>query len=166
VDENAQPVVVAFDGSPESKHAVDVAAGLFATRRLLIVSVWEPGLAVMPSTYPDAIGVGYSYSAPSPEDVEMVDKAQHEHAEDVARAGAEIARGLGATADPVPVPDSADVAETLRDVADEHNAAALVVGSRGLSGVKRRLFGSTSNRLLHDTTRPILVVRLEHPEKH
>ena len=166
MDENAKPVVVAFDGSEEAKHALEVAAGLFSGRRLLIVSVWEPGLAVMPTTYPDAIGVGYTYTAPSPEDVEMVDKAQHEHAEDVARAGAEIARSRGATADPCPVPDSADVAETLCEVANEHDAAAIVVGSRGLSGMKRRLFGSTSNRVLHDTTRPILVVRRDHPENH
>src|SRR3954454_18890836 len=99
VDENSKPVVVAFDGSPESKHAVEVAAGLLGARKLLIVSVWEPGLAIMPTTYPDAIGVGYTYTAPSPEDVEMVDKAQHEHAEDVARAGAELARSRGANAD-------------------------------------------------------------------
>jgi nucleotide-binding universal stress UspA family protein len=165
VDEKAQPVVVAFDGSPEARHALEVAAGLFAGRRFLIVSVWEPGLAVLPTTYPDAIGVGYAYTAPSPEDVEMVDKAQHEHAEEVARSGAELARSKGATADPLPVPDSADVAETLCDVADEHDAAAIVVGSRGLGGVKRTLFGSTSKRLLDDTRRPILVVRLEDAEK-
>jgi nucleotide-binding universal stress UspA family protein len=34
-----------------------------------------------------------------------------------------------------------------------------VVGSRGLGGIKARVLGSTSRKLLHDTHRPVLVVR-------
>jgi nucleotide-binding universal stress UspA family protein len=33
------------------------------------------------------------------------------------------------------------------------------VGSRGLGAVKARLLGSTTRRLLHESHRPVLVVR-------
>jgi nucleotide-binding universal stress UspA family protein len=57
------------------------------------------------------------------------------------------------------VPDSANIAETLIAIADERDARAIVVGSRGLGAVKARVLGSTSRKLLHDTHRPVLVVR-------
>jgi nucleotide-binding universal stress UspA family protein len=44
-------------------------------------------------------------------------------------------------------------------VAEDRDARAIVVGSRGLGGFKARFLGSTSRKLLHDTHRPVLVVR-------
>jgi hypothetical protein len=56
VDE--RPVVVAFDGSDEARGAVTTAAALFRGRRLLVVSVWEPGLAMAMAPVRDVTGVG------------------------------------------------------------------------------------------------------------
>ena len=81
----------------------------------------------------------------------MVDRVQHERASDAAEAGAAMARGLGADAEPHSVPDEVNIAETLAGLADERDAAALVVGSRGLGRMKARLLGSTSQGLLHRT---------------
>jgi nucleotide-binding universal stress UspA family protein len=75
------------------------------------------------------------------------------------RRGARLARGLGATADALPVPDEANVADTVVQIAEQRDACAVVVGSRGLGGFKRHLLGSTSQRLLRDAQRPVLVVR-------
>jgi hypothetical protein len=66
---------------------------------------------------------------------------------------------IGATAEALSVPDSANVAGTLIAIAEERDARAIVVGSRGLGGIKARMLGSTSRKLLHDTHRPVLVVR-------
>ena len=41
-----RPVVVGFDGSDESEAAMREAAALFRDRTLVVVSVWEPGLAM------------------------------------------------------------------------------------------------------------------------
>jgi nucleotide-binding universal stress UspA family protein len=153
-----RPVVVAFDGSKESEAAVRAAAELFHGRRLVVVSVWEPGLALAVTPPPDGLS-GMSYAPPSPETMAMVDRAQHERADDAAQAGAALARELGADAEPHSVPDEVDIAETLAGVADERDAAALVVGSRGLGRMKARLLGSTSQGLLHHTRRPVVVVR-------
>jgi nucleotide-binding universal stress UspA family protein len=53
---------------------------------------------------------------------------------------------------------SAATAETLCAVADEHNAAALVVGSRGRTGLRRVVLGSVAKSLLHTSYRPVTVV--------
>jgi nucleotide-binding universal stress UspA family protein len=153
-----RPVVVAFDGSPESHAAVRAAAGLFAGRTLVVVSVWEPGLALTITPPPDGLS-GLSYVAPSPETMAMMDRVQHDRASDTAELGAALARELGADAAPHPVPDEVDIAETLAGVADERDAAAVVIGTRGLGRVKSALLGSTSRGLMHHTKRPVVVVR-------
>jgi nucleotide-binding universal stress UspA family protein len=162
MNEDAHPVIVAFDGSAESLEAARTAGALFRDRPILVVTVWEPGLA-MAMTY-NASAIDAAYAPPSPEAVQMVDRSQREHAEAMAEAGAKAASAEGANATAFPVPDEADVADTIAAIAEQHEAAALVVGSRGL-GRMRSLLGSTSRRLMHDTHRPVLVVRLpEHPD--
>jgi nucleotide-binding universal stress UspA family protein len=64
----------------------------------------------------------------------------------VITAAPQRGRGSGATAD------------TLISIADEHNAAALVVGSRGRSALKRVLLGSVARMVLHRGHRPVVVV--------
>jgi nucleotide-binding universal stress UspA family protein len=152
------PVVVAYDGSAEAQAAVREAAALFGARRLLVVTVWERGLAAM-AFAPSPSETGLSYLPPDPAEVSALDNAGQDHASAVADAGVRLARGLGATADALPVPDEADVAETIASIAEQREAGAVVVGSRGLGGVKRHLLGSTSQRLLRRTNRPVLVVR-------
>lgn len=157
MEDDAHPVVVAFDGSPEAQEAVRTAARLFRDRPLLVVSVWEPGLAMAAMPPPDAMAM--TYPLPSAEDVQTVDRLQRDHAGATAAAGAQMARDLGATAEAMAVPDSVDVAETVSAIADQRDAAAVVVGTRGRGTVRSRLLGSTSRRLLHDTRRPLLIVR-------
>jgi nucleotide-binding universal stress UspA family protein len=155
-----RPVVVAFDGSEESQAALRAAVELFAGRELIVVSVWEPGLAMATLSAPDALGM--TRPLPTPEEITTVDRIQHDHAEATADAGAKIALGLGANATTVTVPDDVDIADTVRGIADERDAAAIVVGSRGRGALKAKLLGSTSQRLLHDAARPVLVVRPPH----
>jgi nucleotide-binding universal stress UspA family protein len=97
--------------------------------------------------------------APSPETIATTDRLQHDHAADTAGQGAELARSLGAEAEPYPVADDVDAAETITAQADRLDAAVIVVGSRGLGRVKSRLLGSTSHGVLRHTRRPVIVVR-------
>jgi nucleotide-binding universal stress UspA family protein len=154
---DVRPVVLAYDGSAEAEAALREAVALFGQRPLIVASVWEPGLAMV-SMMPPAGEPSMGYM-PDPEQVAAIDRAQSGRAGDVAQAGARLARELGATAEALSVPDSLNVADTLIAIADEHDARAIVVGSRGLGGIKARVLGSTSRKLLHDTHRPVLVVR-------
>ena len=49
-------------------------------------------------------------------------------------------------------------AETIAEVAELENADLVVVGSTGKGAVKRLLVGSTADRLVHISRRPVLVV--------
>jgi nucleotide-binding universal stress UspA family protein len=54
-----------------------------------------------------------------------------------------------------------DPAEVLIEVAQEQDADLIVVGARGLSGLKRFLLGSVSSKLSHHAPVSVLVVRDE-----
>jgi nucleotide-binding universal stress UspA family protein len=154
---DVRPVLLAYDGSAEAQEALREAVALFGHRPLIVASVWEPGLAMV-TMIPPAGEPTLGY-IPDPEEVAAIDRAQSGHADNVARDGAHRARELGATAEAVSVPDSANIAATLIAIAEERDARAIVVGSRGLGAIKARVLGSTSRTLLHDTHRPVLVVR-------
>jgi nucleotide-binding universal stress UspA family protein len=155
---DAAPVLIAYDGSDVSRAAVRHAADLFAGRPAVLATVWEPGLAaVVPVGVPDNFGMG---TLPAdPETIEAVDRSEREHAQTVAGDGAEFARSLGLAAEPQAVPDEVDVAETLIGIARQRGAAVVVVGSHGISGLRTRLLGSVSRKLIEHCDRPVLVVR-------
>ena len=77
--------------------ALREAVALFGHRPLIVMSVWEPGLATM-TLVPPPGEAGYTY-LPDPADVAAVQRAESGHAADVAQAGARLARELGATAE-------------------------------------------------------------------
>jgi nucleotide-binding universal stress UspA family protein len=52
-----------------------------------------------------------------------------------------------------------DPAEVLADVAEEEGARLIVVGDRGLTGVKRFLLGSVSHKLSNHAPCSVLIVR-------
>jgi nucleotide-binding universal stress UspA family protein len=151
-----ETAIVAYDGSAAAREAIVAAAKLLGGCRILVVTVWEQGLAYMA---PPAPTEGIVVTPPvDPEVAHEVDVGLHSDAEQVASKGAEMAGSLGLDAAPLSVPDARNVAATLIDLAREQRAAAIVVGSRGLSGIRARLEGSTSKALLAHAPCPVLVV--------
>src|SRR5206468_5176639 len=147
---------VAYDGSPAAANAVRTAARLLGARRVVVATVWEEGMAV--STVVPSTEFGMS---PGPLDVDTaleVDEAVHAHAERVAAEGAQLARSLGFDAEPIAVADEVNVAETLVHLATQRGADVLVLGSRGLTGLRSRLLGSTSHAVLRHAHLPVLGV--------
>lgn len=153
------PAIVAFDGSAESAGAVRQAVRLFGDRRLVVVSVWEPGLAFAMAPAYDPTGMGYPM--PTGEEVAMLDAVQRDHATATAEAGARIAAEAGGHADPYPVADRVRVADTVAALAGEMEACAIVVGTRGRGAVRSKLLGSTSAELLRCAPCPVVVVRAD-----
>jgi nucleotide-binding universal stress UspA family protein len=151
-------LVIAFDGSDASREALERAAELFPGKAAVIATIWEPGLAQLASTY-DTFGTGSMSTPPDPRVLAEVDKAQHDHASRAAQAGAELATSLGLVATPRAVEDHVDVADTLVDLAEETGAVALVIGSRGLKGLRSHIVGSVARKLLTHCRCPVVVVR-------
>ena len=161
-DNGRETALVAFDGSPAARQAILAAAKILGSCRILVVTVWEEGLAYMvPSAPADAI-----VTAPPVEpDVALeVDREVHDQAEQVSREGAALATSLGLDAQPLAVADQGGVARTILDVARERQAAAIVVGSRGLGAIRARLEGSTSRGLLRHSPCPVMVVHEEESQ--
>ena len=155
----ATPALVAYDGSAAARVAVREAAALFPGRPLLIATVWEAGLATMqPTGVPGELNPAYMTD---PSLVIDVDRAVADRALELAGDGARIAREAGATAECTAVADDLDPATTLATIAERTDASVIVVGSRGLSGFSARLHGSTTQKLLRHTQRPVLIVRAE-----
>jgi nucleotide-binding universal stress UspA family protein len=149
-----RPVLVAYDHSDEAVAALRNAVTLFPLRTLIVVSVWEPGLATAM--------MSLSGAAPGPPSSEMIagiNRVERDLAAEAADAGASLARELGATAEPIAITDKADVVAAITSEADRHDVCAIAVGSRGLGRVKAPLLGSTSQALLRHTRHPVLVVR-------
>ena len=93
--------------------------------------------------------------------VSEVDKAGEQHAAVVAEEGAQLAGSLGLDAEPHAIPDEVRVSHTIADLAEERDAAAVVIGSHGISGLRSHLLGSTSREVLGRCKRPVVVVRAE-----
>jgi nucleotide-binding universal stress UspA family protein len=151
-----ETVIIAYDGSAAAREAIATAAKLLSGCHILVVTVWEPGLAYMTPTAPLE---GTMMTPPvDPELAQELDDSLKSEAEQLVREGAAAAASLGLDAEPLSIPDARDVPRTVIDLARERNAAAIVVGSRGLSGLRARLEGSTSKELLAHAPCPVLVV--------
>ncbi len=159
------PIVIAYDGSDASRAAVNEAAALFGSRHAIIVTVWEPGLAdymAMPGT----MGTGTMMMPYDPSTVQEIDRASEDHARNIAEDGVKLAAAGGLEAEASPVRDAADIADAILEIASERDAAAIVIGSRGLKGLKSKLLGSSSSSVLSRADRPVVVVHQPVAHQH
>jgi nucleotide-binding universal stress UspA family protein len=148
----SKPVLIAYDGSEGSKAAIDAAGRLFPGGRTVVVSVWHSAGAAAPASL-IAIPAAVASRAYEELDSESERQAAARAAEGVAAAKA---AGLDASGEAVLC--AGQVWATIVNAADEADAQAIVVGSRGLSAIKSALVGSVANGVLHHSARPVVVV--------
>ena len=149
-----QPLILCYDGSEPSKHALATAPALFAPRPSLVLTVWQT-LNSLPTFGWMGAGAGMA-------DINVVeiDQVARSRTEELAAQGVEVARQAGLDATPLAVAAHGPIWEAIVDTADQRDAAAIVLGSRGLTGVKNVLLGSVSEGVVRHSRRPALVV---HP---
>jgi nucleotide-binding universal stress UspA family protein len=149
------PIVIAYDGSDPARRAVREAGKLFARRHALVVTVWEPALELEM----DALSVDEMHPpVVDPVAVQALDRKLAARAQRIAESGAELATSVGLQANALSAHDQGHVAAAIVEVARTRGAAAIVVGSRGLRGLRSRLEGSTSNAVLKHSPCPVVVV--------
>jgi nucleotide-binding universal stress UspA family protein len=144
------PLLFCYDGSEDAKHAIEGAAGLLARRHALVLTVWQP----------TALLGSFAWSGATADMVDYValDRAAAEDGDRVANEGVRIAQEAGLEAEPIAIKAADPVWETIIEIADRHDAAAIVMGSRGLTAVSRMLMGSVSSAVMHHAERPTLVI--------
>jgi nucleotide-binding universal stress UspA family protein len=140
-------VLIAYDGSPDARAAVEFAGRILTGRPAVVITVWEPLLVRMRRFPLGAITVA-----------EDTGEARAQ-AEQVAKEGAELAVAAGlAEVTARAVADTESIWRTIVEVADELDVTLVVMGSRGLAGLRSMLLGSVSDHVLHHIHRPILIV--------
>jgi nucleotide-binding universal stress UspA family protein len=144
------PLLICYDGSEDAKDAIRSAGRLLAKRHALVLTVWEP--AASPG--------GFAWLGDGTTIVSFaeLDRAAAEHAGRVASEGVRIALEEGLGAEPITIKGTGAVWKTIRDTADNEDAAAIVMGCRGLTGVRSLLVGSVSSAVIHHAERRTLVV--------
>jgi nucleotide-binding universal stress UspA family protein len=145
------PLMLCYDGSEDARHAIRRAGGLFAGRRALVVTVWQPTAA--PG------GLGFAGETAGLVDLFALDRAAAETGDRVAGEGARLAREAGLLAEPLAVQAAGPVWKTIIELADRDDAATIVMGSRGHAGLRAMLLGSVSSSVVHHADRPTLIVR-------
>lgn len=132
-------IVVGYDGSDCSRVALDEALGLAG----------DLG---------DGVVLAFGYAPPGIWGGEIAEheEAIEEFGEKVMGEAKQRATAAGIAAEVELVPKRG--AEALIDVAEQHAARAIVVGSSGETPLKGMILGSTPHKLLHLSRCPVLVV--------
>jgi len=148
-------ILVCYDGSDDAKSAIDRAGALFAGRLATVLTVWEPFIAVL-----ERSGAGLAFAGIAA-DAGEIDAASERAAQEAAQEGAERAKAAGLEAQPQAVARGTTIGNTIIETARELDAEAIVMGTRGLSGLKSFLLGSVSQAVLHHADRPVVIVPSE-----
>jgi nucleotide-binding universal stress UspA family protein len=144
------PILIAYDGSEDAKSAITRAGELLTPGPALVVTIWPAAersvsTSAGPATYAPIFG--------------EIDELERSNARATAEQGAALAREVGFDASPLVARSDRNIWRAILDLGAEHDASAIVVGSRGQGGLADVLLGSVPGRVVHHADRPVLVVR-------
>jgi nucleotide-binding universal stress UspA family protein len=150
-------VLIAYDGSANADHAIDVAGALLGGGPAEIVHAWEPvsSAAARSAVY----AIAYDDSGA------LVER-ERELAGEVADAGVARAIAAGFDATGAARSGSGPLWQTIVERAEELRPRLIVMGTRGLTGVRSALVGSVSHHVASHAAVPVLTVPLgEEPTR-
>jgi nucleotide-binding universal stress UspA family protein len=143
-------ILICYDGSPDAQAAIERGADLLKGEPATVLTVWRPLVEIL-------TGSGFGL-APAVIDFEEVDAATRKTAEERAQEGAQRARQAGFSAQPLVRAQTTTTAGAILSEAEQLGAGAILMGSRGLTGLKSLLLGSVSHAVIHHADRPVMVV--------
>jgi nucleotide-binding universal stress UspA family protein len=150
---NDGPVLICYDGSADAARGIEAAATLLGARRAVVLDVALPITAAESVATISPVVPGAAF-----EEMNTADAGR------VAARGAELARSSGFDAE-ARAALGAPTWETVVNVADELDAAVIVIGSRGLNGMREALAGSVSHDVAEHAGRPVLIIPPPHDER-
>lgn len=143
-------ILLATDGSKDAELATNAAIELANTTgsELHVVNVKGVNVYIDPSTETTRVVHGAAEETARREAQETLDA----QVEKIEAAGGKVAQTYVRLGRPV---------EEIVILADEIDAGLVVVGSRGLGGIRRLLLGSVSDGVVRHAHCPVLIVRNE-----
>jgi nucleotide-binding universal stress UspA family protein len=139
-----RPILFCYDGSTESRRAIETARELVPSRRSVVLTVGSLG----------AVAEVYAAEGSGARDY---DRELHQAVLGRAQEGAELARASGFAAEPRGELD-VEIWRSIVDVARQLEACLIVLGSRGLHGLREVVEESVSHQVAVHAHRPVLIV--------
>ena len=145
-------ILICYDGSADAKAAIEHGAQLLAGQPAIVLTVWQPFIEVLAHT-PSGFGL-----ASDMVDTEAIDKATRQSAEARSEEGTGLARAAGFDARSRTCSQETTTSEAILAEAEALGANAILIGSRGLTGLKSLLLGSVSHGVIQHADRAVIVV--------
>jgi nucleotide-binding universal stress UspA family protein len=153
------PVLLAYDGSSDSKHAISAAAKLLSCRAAVVVHVCAVPIPPVAAATGAAVAL-----AVDPELTAELEERARKQATRVVGEGVELARAAGFAAEPELVAGDGvhGVWNAIVAVAERRDASVIVIGHRHLSWIGEKLVGSVDRAVVKHSGRPVLVLPVEN----
>jgi nucleotide-binding universal stress UspA family protein len=148
-----EQILVAVDGSRSAQRAMDEAIKIAKATGGKILAL---SIVLHPARLVD---VASGFAEEQSRDTAAHDLATEALADAKARLDAAQVPGTVRAADS----HGEEIAVVIARIAAEEDADLIVMGTRGLSGVKRLLLGSVAESLLRTADRPVMLVRHDQP---
>jgi nucleotide-binding universal stress UspA family protein len=147
VESPSGPLILCYDGSDAAERAIRTAP--------VLVGRGRPA-RVLYAYKPTERSLGVAQGAAGGRiDAPVLGEAD---AHEIVDRGVAAARDAGFDAEPLLLVATKRTAELIADTAEELDAPGVVIGQRGLSGLKSAVLGSVSREVVNAYHRPVVVV--------
>ncbi len=137
-------ILVAVDGSEYSNKAVKYACAIGTPSGAEIVLLYVVSMLVSATPYHDTVS-------------DQPFLALQKVGEDILSRAKELAISIGCNV--TDLITHGDPATRIIDVAEERHVDLIIMGSRGVSGIKRLFVGSVSDKVVNQALCPVMLVR-------
>jgi nucleotide-binding universal stress UspA family protein len=135
-------ILVAVDGSEHSEEAVRYACAMGPPLEAEVILLHVVPMLVSATPYHDTVS-------------DQPFMALQKVGEDILAKAKQIAGNCPMT----DMIDHGDPAQRIMEIAEEKNVDLIVMGSRGVSGIKRLFVGSISDKVANQAPCPVMIVR-------
>jgi nucleotide-binding universal stress UspA family protein len=135
-------ILVAVDGSEHSEEAVRYACAMGPPLEAEVILLHVVPMLVSATPYHDTVS-------------DQPFMALQKVGEDILAKAKQIAGNCPVT----DMIDHGDPAQRIMEIAEEKNVDLIVMGSRGVSGIKRLFVGSISDKVANQAPCPVMIVR-------
>lgn len=152
----APTILVAFDGSAESRRALEYGVRLLRPAEVHILTAWEP-LHRQAARAAGGAGMMQTDFSSAVENADGDDPA-YTHALTTCREGITLAESYGFEAHAHLVETSTSIWSALVDAAQELSPDLIVTGTRANKGLRSLFTSSTAENLVSNAGLPVLIV--------